>query len=152
MRICLVYDHLFPQTVGGGERWMRDLALRLAASGHDVTYLTMRHWETGSEPELPGVRIHGLTRAGDVYADGRRTFLAPLRFGLAVARHLSRHGREYDVVHLVSFPYFPVLAAAALRRRGGYELVVDWLELWTREYWRRYAGAVAGRIGWRVQW
>src|SRR5881397_1550584 len=129
---------------------MRDLAVRLAAAGHEITYLTMRHWSTGT-PSLPGVRVLGLVEPGRVYADERRTLWPPLRFGLAVARHLARHGREYDVVHTASFPYFPVLAAAALRRRGRYRLVVDWHEVWTREYWRRYAGAVAGTIGWLVQ-
>jgi len=28
MRICVVYDCLFPYTVGGGERWYRNLAER----------------------------------------------------------------------------------------------------------------------------
>ena len=37
MRICLVYDCLFPYTIGGGERWYRALGERLAADGHDVT-------------------------------------------------------------------------------------------------------------------
>ena len=149
MRICLVYDHVFPQTVGGAERWMRDLALRLAEAGHEVTYLTMRH--QGDAPELPGVRLLGLTDAGRVYSEDRRTLVPPLRFGLAVGRHLRAHGSTYDVVHLVSFPYFPLLAAAAWRRRRGYRLVVDWPEVWTKEYWRRYAGRIAGTIGWRVQ-
>jgi glycosyltransferase involved in cell wall biosynthesis len=149
MHVCLVYDHLFPLTVGGGERWMRDLALRLAGSGHQVTYLTMRH--RGDPPSLPGVRVLGLTGAGRVYREERRTLVPPLRFGLAVGRHLAAHGSEYDVVHTISFPYFPLLAAAACRRRGGYELVVDWPEVWTRAYWRRYAGPVAGTIGWLVQ-
>lgn len=151
MRVCLVYDHLFPQTVGGAERWMRDLALHLAESGHDVTYLTMRHWEDGETPRLAGVRVVGLTDAGRVYGEGRRTLGPPLRFGIAVARHLARNGSSYDVVHTASFPYFPLLAAGVLRRRGSYELFVDWHEVWTREYWRRYAGTLAGRIGWIVQ-
>ena len=45
VRICLVYDCLYPYTVGGAERWYRELAERLAHDGHDVTYLTMRQWE-----------------------------------------------------------------------------------------------------------
>jgi glycosyltransferase involved in cell wall biosynthesis len=97
------------------------------------------------------VRVLGLTNAGTVYDDERRTLGPPLRFGLAVARHLARHGPEYDVVHVASFPFFPVLAAAALRRRGRYKLVVDWHEVWTRPYWRHYAGLVTGTIGWLVQ-
>jgi glycosyltransferase involved in cell wall biosynthesis len=151
VRICLVYDHLFPQTIGGAERWMRDLSLHLAKSQHEVTYLTMRHWDGGSAPSLQGVRVLGVADAGRIYEDERRTLGPPLRFGLAVARHLARHGKRYDVVHVASFPFFPVLAAAALRRRSGYRLVVDWHEVWTRSYWRHYAGLVTGTIGWLVQ-
>jgi glycosyltransferase involved in cell wall biosynthesis len=151
MRVCLVYDHLFPHTVGGAERWMRDLALELAAAGHDVTYLTMRHWPPRSEPDLPGVRVLGLTDPGSVYADGRRTFGPPVRFGVAVGRHLLAHGTAYDVVHLAAFPYFPLLATGVLRRRSHYKVVVDWHEVWPREYWRRYAGAAGGTVGWLVQ-
>ncbi len=151
MRICLVYDHLFPQTIGGAERWLRDLALRLAASGHEVTYLTMRHWPREAPPTLPGIRILGLTDPGRVYDAERRTLGPPVRFGAAVARHLVRHGRDYDVVHTGAFPYFPLLAAAAARRRGRYRIFVDWYEVWTRDYWRRYAGWAVGTIGWLVQ-
>ena len=49
-RVCLVYDHLYPQTVGGAERWMRDLGLHLARTGNDVTHVTMRHWSSESPP------------------------------------------------------------------------------------------------------
>lgn len=150
MRICIVYDHLYPQTIGGAERWLRDLALRLEEAGHEVTYLTMRHWDATNAPSLPGVRVIGVVHAGDVYSGERRTLGPPLRFGIGVARHLLRHGGEYDVVHAASFPYFS-LAAVALARRRGYRLVIEWHEVWTRNYWRRYAGPVVGTIGWLVQ-
>ena len=119
---------------------MRDLALHVAATGHDVTYVTMRHWDASERPSLAGVRVLGLTPAGRVYRRERRTLLPPLRFGLAVAGHLWRHGSEYDIVHMASFPYFPLLAASAIGRRRKYALVVNWLEIWTQDYWRRYAG------------
>jgi glycosyltransferase involved in cell wall biosynthesis len=151
LRICLVYDHLFPQTIGGAERWLRDLALRLAQAGHEVTYLTMTHWRRDDPPALAGVRVLGLTDPGRVYDEERRTLGPPVRFGVAVWRHLARHGRRYDVVHTAAFPYFPLLAAAAARRRGGYRIFVDWYEVWTLAYWRRYAGFVVGTAGWLVQ-
>jgi len=151
VRICIVYDHLYPQTIGGAERWLRDLARRLADSGHEVTYLTMRHWDTANEPSLPGVRILGLVPAGQVYADERRTLGPPVRFGFAVLRHLWRRGHDYDVVHAGSFPYFSLLGAALARRRGNYVLAVEWYEVWTRAYWRRYAGRLVGTIGWLLQ-
>jgi glycosyltransferase involved in cell wall biosynthesis len=151
LRICLVYDHVYPQTIGGTERWMRDLANGLVARGHSVTYLTMRHWHTTSPPTVPGVRLVGLTAPGRVYSDARRTFGPPVRFGAAVAAHLARSGRAYDVVHTAAFPYFPLLGTALARRRARYRLVVDWHEVWTRHYWRRYAGHTAGELGWLVQ-
>jgi glycosyltransferase involved in cell wall biosynthesis len=29
--------------------------------------------------------------------------------------------------------------------------VVDWHEVWTREYWHEYLGPLGGRLGWRIQ-
>jgi len=151
LRICIVYDHLYPQTIGGTERWLRDLALRLAERGHAVTYLTMSHWDRASPPVLAGVDVIGLVEARRVYRDDRRAFGPPVRFGFAVWRHLSRHGSNYDVVHTAAFPYFPLLGAGFARRRGRYRIFVDWIEVWTRAYWRRYAGLLSGSIGWLVQ-
>ena len=91
----------------------------------------------------PGCALYG--------RDGRRRIAPPLRFGLGVFVHLARHGRSYDVVHTASFPYFSLLAAGALRPFRRYRLVVDWHEIWTRDYWREYLGAVSGSVGWRVQ-
>jgi len=151
MRICLVYDLLYPQTVGGAERWYRNVALRLAQEGHEVTYLTMRHWDAGAEPNLPGVRVIAVAGRMPLYADGRRRILPALAFGFGVLRHLIRHGRQYDVVHTASFPYFSLLAAALVRPFVRYRVVVDWHELWTRGYWRGYLGPLGGWFGWQVQ-
>src|SRR3954454_19164014 len=151
MRICLVYDCLFPWTVGGAERWYRNLAERLAADGHDVTYLTLRQWDRGTDPGVPAVRVVEAGPRMALYVVGRRRIAPPLVFGAGVLWHLARHGRRYDVVHTASFPYFSLLAAAVARPRGGFRLVVDWHELWTAEYWEEYLGRVGGRIGWGVQ-
>jgi glycosyltransferase involved in cell wall biosynthesis len=152
MRICVVYDCLFPYTVGGGERWYRNLAQRLAADGHEVTYLTMRQWPRGERGEVPGVRVVAVGPRMALYRrPGQRRVAPPLVFGAGVLAHLLRHGRSYDVVHTASFPYFSLLAAGLLRRGCGYRLVVDWLELWSIRYWREYLGEAGGRVGWAVQ-
>jgi glycosyltransferase involved in cell wall biosynthesis len=153
MKICLVYDCLFPHTVGGAERWYRDLAERLAADGHDVVYLTLRQWPRGERARIdPRVRVATAGPRMALYTEGgRRRILPPLVFGLGVLWHLARHGRRYDVVHTCSFPYFPLLAAALVRPLRGYGLVVDWFEVWSREYWRDYLGGAAGLVGLAVQ-
>ena len=152
MRICLVYDCLFPWTVGGAERWYRNVAERLAADGHDVTYLTLRQWERDDPPGIDGVRVVAVGPRMALYGpDGQRRIAPPLAFGAGVGLHLLRHGRAYDVVHTASFPYFSLLAAALVRPLWRFNLIVDWHELWTREYWREYLGKRAGEVGWRVQ-
>src|SRR5262249_11417623 len=153
MRICIVYDCLFPWTVGGAERWMRNVAEALAADGHEVTYLTRRQWPESEPPRLDGgVRVIAVSREEPLYGpDGNRTIGEPLRFGWGVPRHLARHGRGYDVVHTASFPYFSLLAAGAMRRRGGYRIVADWHEVWSDAYWREYLGGVQGRVARLIQ-
>jgi len=153
MRVCVVYDCLFPYTVGGAERWYRNLSERLASEGHEVTYLTLRQWELDeARPSLPGVRLVAAGPRMRLYTDsGRRRILPPLAFGVRVLAHLLRRGRRYDAVHTASFPYFSLLAAAAARPLHRFRLVVDWHEAWTREYWREYLGRAGGYIGWLVQ-
>ncbi|MGH2872303.1 MAG: glycosyltransferase, partial [Solirubrobacteraceae bacterium] len=152
MRICLVYDCLFPHTVGGAERWYRSLAERLAADGHEVTYLTLRQWEWGEDPGVAGVDVRAVGPPMALYdAPGHRRVLPPLVFGAGVLWHLLRHGRKYDVIHTCSFPYFSLLAASVARPLGGYRVVVDWFEVWTRRYWREYLGRAGGDAGWLIQ-
>ena len=107
-------------TVGGAERWYRNLAERLAADGHEVTYLTLRQWERGEHAQIDArVRVVTVGPRMALYTvGGRRRILPPLVFGLGVLAHLLRHGRRYDVVHTCSFPYFSLLAAATRAAAG----------------------------------
>jgi glycosyltransferase involved in cell wall biosynthesis len=151
LRICVVYDRLPPHTVGGAEEWYKNLSERLAAAGHEVTYLTMRHWARGVESGVRGVRVIAIGPKLPPYTQERRSTVPPLVFGFGVLRHLLLHGRRYDVVHTASFPYFSLLAAGLVRPLWRFRLVVDWHELWAREYWLQYLGPIGGRIGWAVQ-
>jgi glycosyltransferase involved in cell wall biosynthesis len=153
MRICLVYDCLFPYTVGGAERWYRNLAERLVAEGHDITYVTLRQWPRGQELDLdPHIRVVTVGPRMALYTSGgRRRILPPLVFGIGVLGHLLRRGRRYDVVHTCSFPYFSLLAAALARPIMGFALVVDWFEVWSAAYWREYLGRAGGALGALIQ-
>jgi glycosyltransferase involved in cell wall biosynthesis len=152
MRVCLIYDCLFPHTVGGAERWYANLAERLVDDGHEVSYVTLRQWNRGAKPEIDH-RVHVVTSGPRMalYTGGRRRILPPLVFGAGVLVHLLLRGRRYDVVHTASFPYFPLLAAGAARPLARFSLVVDWHEVWSKSYWREYLGRVGGAAGYAVQ-
>lgn len=153
MRICIVYDCLYPYTIGGGERWFRNLAEHLADAGHEVTYVTLRQWPRGERLDLDE-RVRVVTagpRMALYTSGGRRRILPPLVFGVGVLWHLLRHGRRYDVVHACAFPYFSLLSAALVRPLRRYALEVDWFEVWSEAYWRDYLGGLGGRVGGLVQ-
>lgn len=151
MRVCVVYDCLFPLTVGGAERWYRALAERLARAGAAVTYLTRLQWE-GGPPEIPGVEVVAVMGGDELYhADGTRRMGPPLRFGQAVFSWLVRHRSEVDAVHVANFPYFSLLAARAALAGSGVPIYADWLEVWPSSFWRSYVGAAAGTVGAAVQ-
>jgi len=152
VRIAIVYDCLYPHTVGGAERWYRSLAERLALR-HQVTYITRRQWSRGAMPDAPaGVRVVAVSGGTQLYTpSGRRRIVPPLRFGCGVLWHVLRHRGDYDVIHTCAFPYFPLIAAHLATACGGPPVVADWLETWSDEYWRTYLGGLRGRLGAAVQ-
>lgn len=152
MRVCLAYDCLFPWTVGGHERYLRTLAEGLAERGHDVTYITRRQWPVEEDPDLEDVSVIAVSREEPLYdATGRRRVAEAVNYGIGVFRHLVRSRRRYDVVHLVGFPYFSLLAARAALVGTSTRIVVDWPEVWSRSYWREYLGRLGGPVGHLVQ-
>ena len=152
MRICIIYDCLYPWTVGGGERWYRNLAAEFTAAGHEVTYLTRLQWDVDDPPRIPGVEVIAVSPSEPLYgADGNRRVGPPLRFGWGVLRHMLRARQRYDVVHTCAFPYFSLLAVRAALVGSRTRIGVDWFEIWTSDYWRAYLGPIGGRIGRLVQ-
>jgi glycosyltransferase involved in cell wall biosynthesis len=151
MRILLVYDCLYPHTVGGAERWLRALAERLGQD-HEVAYVTRRQWSDA--PPVEGFEAVAVSGGGGLYtSSGRRRLLPALAFGLGVFRHLARRRGDYDVVHCLSYPYFSVLAVrlALVGRRDGPRVFIEWLECLSPAWWREYAGRLGGAFGRALQ-
>jgi glycosyltransferase involved in cell wall biosynthesis len=138
---------LYPYTVGGGERWYRSLAEGLARRGHTVTYLTRLQWNPEQSADVPGVEVIAVAPSMDLYVHGRRSISVQLRFAIGVFRHLVRHGRRYDIVQTPAL-HASLLAVLAAQLPGRFRVVVDWFEVWTRDYWLQYLGGLGGRFGW----
>ena len=150
MRVCLVYDCLFPWTVGGAERWYRNLAERLAADGHEVTYLTLLQWDAAEPPSIPACASSRSSGRGGALRRRRQPARSGRRCASAagVLRHLLRHGRALRRRAHASFPYFSVLAAgagAAARPLPARRRLVRGLERATTG--ASTSGGVGGRVG-----
>jgi glycosyltransferase involved in cell wall biosynthesis len=152
LRVCIVYDCLFPWTAGGAERWYRALAEYLPTLNANVRYLTTLQWGAANTPDIVGVEVVVVAPAAELYqVDGTRRVGPPLRFGLGVFYWLVRHRSEVDVVHVANFPFFSLIAARLALVGSGTEIYVDWHEVWPRRFWEAYAGRGAGALGFFIQ-
>jgi glycosyltransferase involved in cell wall biosynthesis len=152
VKVAIAYDCLYPFTIGGAEKYYRGLAERLGRR-HRVFFLTREQWSSGAPPRIaPNVEVIPVCGPSDLYgANGRRRIEPTLAYGLGLFRHLARRRRDYDVVHVASFPFFSVLATRAARALGGPPSVVDWLEVWSREGWQTYLGGRRAAVGRAIQ-
>lgn len=152
MRVCIVYDCLFPWTKGGAERWYRVLADELVRNGHQVTYLTRRQWDADDVPDLPGVRVVPVSAGGELYdREGSRRIGPAVAFTRGVVAHLARHRSAYDVVHVCQVPVMIVPAVRVVLLGSGVVMGVDWHEVWSAHYWRQYLGGPKGAVAALVQ-
>lgn len=150
--IALYFEHLFPESRGGGERLYGALARQWARDGASVTYLTRQH-EPVDPPVAREFTVSEILPAGEVYGpDGTRSPAGALDFARATLRSARRRRSTDDGVVVSSTPAFLVFAArAGMFPARGRVLVVDWLEVWSRRQWIDYLGTTRGLLAWIVQ-
>jgi glycosyltransferase involved in cell wall biosynthesis len=132
-----VYDVIYPYVKGGVEKRIRELAVRLAARGHDVHIVGMKYWEGPDTLAMDGITLHGICPAQPLYADGRRTIREAIWFSTCLIPFLKRE--EFDIIDCQQFPYFPcfpVKLTAVLKKKP---FVITWHEVWG-DYWYEYLG------------
>ncbi|MBK9136824.1 MAG: glycosyltransferase family 4 protein [Betaproteobacteria bacterium] len=117
MRIVLV-THFYPSHGGGVEKVAGQLALRMAAAGHDVRWFAS---DTDEPPAGPGVRCVPMRAFNGV--ERTTGFPYPL-WGPGSLARLARAVREADAVHVHDCIYAGSLLAAAFARRHGKRLAV----------------------------
>lgn len=140
-RILLVYDCVYPVSLGGVEYRNHCLARALADRGHRVSLVGWADLPADSLP--PGVtfvRLHD--------RDGKRGIVPTLRFAAAM---LWLDLSAYDIVETANIPYlhvFPLAVRCWLARKP---LVVSWYEFFG-PYWRRYKGGLTAPLFRGIEW
>ncbi len=132
LRVALVYDCLYPESVGGVEHRNFELAKALAARGAQVTLAAFTDL---AERNVDGVEVLPLAPRGALYSStGKRSTSEAIRFARACGRlDLSR----FDVVETANIPYVHLFGLARRCRRARVPLAVTWYEYWGA-YWREY--------------
>lgn len=149
MRIAFVYDALFPETNGGVERRVWELARLLAGQGHDVDLLVPKYWDGGDVVVREGVTLRGVSHGGSLYrGSGRRALLPSLRHAIGVFRTVRRH--DYDVVDCQVPAHLACLAVRwAIQGRSDASQVVTWHEAWGKHWLQEFG--LLGQAGRAVE-
>jgi glycosyltransferase involved in cell wall biosynthesis len=132
VRVLLLYDCVYPESLGGIEARNHELARALAARGHQVRVAGWAREGRSPEPGVVVEPLYGHQRGSRRV--GRRRAGDALRFARAVGR--LRLG-DVDLVETANIPFahlFPLALRCALARRP---LVVTWHEVWGR-HWRDF--------------
>ncbi|MGA2158542.1 MAG: glycosyltransferase family 4 protein [Dehalococcoidia bacterium] len=145
MKIAYVYDVIYPYVVGGAEKRVWDLAVRLQKRGHEVTIFGMQGWEGEEIIYKEGVRLWGACPSISIRDGDRRSIKEALYFAWHVLPALLKE--RYDVIDCQNFPYFSCFSAkfASIAKKS--PLTITWHEAWGA-YWYEYLGArgIVGRF------
>ena len=137
--LAIVTDVVAPWHSGGKETRTWHYSQELATNGFEVHIYTMKWWKGGRSTVQGAVQLHALCRLWPLYTKQRRSILQAIAFSLACVRLLSA---RYDVVEVDQIPILPLLVVkmvCAVRRKP---VIATWHEVWGREYWRTYLGAL----------
>lgn len=150
MRIAFVYDTVYPESKGGVEKRVWELARRLVGRGHQVHLLVPKAWDGPTRLEREGVVLQGVCRARPLYTSkGRRAVWPALAHAFGVFRHLR--AEKYELVDCQIPAHLAALVAwQQARKESGTKLVVTWHEAWD-ESWLEEMGGLMGRVGRRVE-
>jgi glycosyltransferase involved in cell wall biosynthesis len=139
VKIAMVYDAVYPDHIGGGERRYWELARRLVGCGHEVWLVSMQHWDGPARIRRQGVTLAGVCPAIPLFtARGGRSMVEPVYFAWHLNRFLRRE--PFDLIDCAAFPYLSCIAAWRRGRQRRSPLVVTWFEIRGWRGWWRYSG------------
>ncbi len=147
MRIAFVSDAAYPWHKGGLEAGERVEAEELAKH-HEVHFYCNR-WP-GMEKEFvdKGIHYHTWMKTTDqkFYRHGRRSIRNSVHFAIMTWK-LFFSGQKFDLVQANIYPIIHVPILKFYCKLKGIKLVLDVVEVWTRDYWTEYLGGILGRLG-----
>ena len=137
MKIAFVYDAVYPYRIGGVEKRIYELSVRLAARGHEIHIYGLKAWDGDTSFIKDEVYYHGLGQSRPFYTHGRRSIGEACYFGWKVLIPLLEE--HFDIIDCQNFPYFSCFSAAFAAKVRSSPFMITWHEVW-KEYWNEYLG------------
>ncbi|HIH38154.1 glycosyltransferase [Candidatus Woesearchaeota archaeon] len=128
MRIGIVYDAVYPYSIGGVEKRIYELAMRLCS--HEVHLFGMKYWPGSPQRTKGHITYHGVSPAVPMYKKKRRYPGQVIRFTLGLNKYLNNHmGRtKLDVLDVQNFPYLPAFVCKEYCRKRKIPFMITWHE------------------------
>ncbi|MDE1856689.1 MAG: glycosyltransferase family 4 protein [Candidatus Micrarchaeota archaeon] len=144
MRIAFVSDAAYPWNVGGLESAEFNEAEALARH-HEVHFFSMRWPGMGSDFTYKRIRYHATKHVTKekFYRHGRRSIREAIIFSVGMLRIFAH---RFDVIEANMFPILHIPLLKLYCKLTGCKLILDVVEVWSKEYWTRYLGAFWGTL------
>ncbi len=147
MKIAFWTDAAFPWHMGGLEAVERTEAEELAKK-YDVDFVSIRWPGMQSDFVDKGIRYHTIMRTTKekFYRHGRRSIRTSIWYAM---NSLKIFFHKYDVIEANMFPILQLPILKLYCKLTGCKLILDVVEVWSKDYWKDYLGDFMGRIGYR---
>lgn len=143
MKIALLYDMIYPYSIGGVEVRNYTLAKMLTKRGHEVHLYGIKLWKGKNLIKKEGIYIHGIASLKKKYNfRGKRKIFEPIWFAFKLINLLKE---KFDIIDCCAFPYFPCFTAKGYSFIKRVPMVLTWHEVWDN-YWNFYLKGI-GFIG-----
>jgi L-malate glycosyltransferase len=130
MKLALVYDLIYPFSIGGVESRNFSLAKELVLKGHEVHLFGVKMWKGKDDIAISrNFFAHGVSRYSGKYTfNGKRKAFEPLWYSFFLFFKLMKY--DFDIIDVSAFPFFTVFSSklySVLKRKP---LVITWHEVW----------------------
>lgn len=144
MKIAFMSDAVFPWHMGGLEAVELTEAKALAKD-HEVHFFCMKWPGMAGDFTKHGIHYHPMMniRRETFYRHGRRSIRSALLFMFSSLRIFNY---RFDVIEVNLFPFIHLPIVKLWCKLTGCKMILDVVEVWSKEYWTQYLGGVLGTL------
>lgn len=147
LKIAFVSDAAYPWHIGGLEAALLAKAKELAKDKRFSVHFFCMRWPGMPEGDFvsDGITYHPFvsTDIDKFYRHRRRSIRTSVFFSVSMARIFKY---RFDFLYVNMFPILHIPLLKLYCKLTNCALILDVVEVWTREYWIKYLGGIMGRL------